>query len=192
MREAVKAKPAASSSRRAKYGRLDALIRSRLIPSRESPDPRVGARLVGMSYEPSDIELKQLLDNYIAQWNECDSERRGGLIRQVWAVDGVQVLVNPPQEIRETAAHYGIAHPPLEVHGHDAFDARVRRAYELYVEPGQYAFELSGEPVRQTGAAVSFTWVMRDRADGSVAGSGFDVLTFDADARIRTDHQFVA
>lgn len=157
-----------------------------------------------MSYEPTDVELKQLLDRYIAQWNEPDPERRAALIRQVWAVDGVQILVNPPQEIRQTAAHYGIAHPPLEVRGHDAFDARVGRAHDLYIAPGQYIFELSGEPVRQAGAAVSFTWVMRDRADGSVAGIGFDVVTFDAYAsaeafananagpRIRTDHQFVA
>jgi hypothetical protein len=145
-----------------------------------------------MSYEPTDTELKQLLDSYIAQWNEQDSNRRASLVRQVWAVDGVQVLVNPPQEIRETAAHYGIAHPPLVVRGHDAFDARVRRAYELYVAPGQYVFELGGEPARQAGAAVTFTWVMRDRTDGTVAAAGFDVLTFDTDARIRTDHQFVA
>ncbi|ACU75308.1 conserved hypothetical protein [Catenulispora acidiphila DSM 44928] len=145
-----------------------------------------------MSYEPTDFELKQLLDLYLAQWNEGDAERRSDMIRQVWAVDGLQVLVNPPQEIRETAAHHGIASPLLEVRGHDAFDARVRRAYELFVAPGQYTFELNGGPVRQAGAAVSFSWVMRDRADGSVAGAGFDVLTFDADARIRTDHQFVA
>lgn len=145
-----------------------------------------------MSYEPTDIELKQLLDRYVAQWNEGDPERRTRLVRQVWAVDGMQVLVNPPQEIRETAAHYGIAHPLLEVRGRDAFDARVRRAYELFVAPGRYTFELGDEPVRQAGAAVTFTWVMRDRADGSVAGTGFDVLTFDTDGRIRTDHQFVA
>jgi hypothetical protein len=145
-----------------------------------------------MSYEPTDIELKQLLDRYLAQWNEPDPDRRAGLIRQVWAADAVQVLVNPPEAIREGAAHYGIAAPPLVVRGHDAFDARVGRAYEMFIAPGQYVFELLGEPVRQAGAAVSFTWVMRDRADGSTAGSGFDVLTFDADARIRTDHQFVA
>ncbi len=145
-----------------------------------------------MSYEPTDVELRQLLDRYVAQWNEQDPELRAELIRQVWAVDGVQVLVNPPEEIRQTAAHHGIAHPPLEVHGHDAFDARVRRAYELFVAPGRYVFELGDTPVRQAGSAVTFTWVMRDRTDGSVAGSGFDVLTFDEDARIRTDHQFVA
>ncbi|MGH6654620.1 MAG: hypothetical protein ACRDVE_05375 [Actinocrinis sp.] len=144
-----------------------------------------------MSYQPTDVELKQLIERYIAQWNEPDLQRRRRLIRQVWAVDGVQVLVNPPQQIRDTAAHYGIAFPPLEVRGHDAFDARVGRAYEMFVAPGEYVFERDGEPVRQPGAAVSFAWVMRTLADGSVAGSGFDVLTLDTDARIRTDHQFV-
>jgi hypothetical protein len=154
---------------------------------------RIGRpRLVAMSYQPTDIELKQLIDRYIAQWNEPDPDQRRRLIRQVWAVDAMQVLVNPPQGIRETAAHYGIAFPPLEVRGHDAFDTRVGRAYEMFVAPGEYVFERDGEPVRQPGAAVSFTWVMRNLADGNVAGSGFDVLTFDADARVRTDHQFVA
>lgn len=140
---------------------------------------------------PDAIEIKLLIDRYIAQWNEPDPERRRRLIRQVWATDGVQVVVNPPLEIRRIAAHHSIAFPPLEVCGHDAFDARVTRAYELYVAPGQYVFELEGEPVRQAGAAVSFTWVMRGRTDRGVAASGFDVLTFAEDGRVRTDHQFV-
>jgi hypothetical protein len=144
-----------------------------------------------MSHELTDTGLKQLLDRYVAQWNEPDPERRRRLIRQVWAVDGVQVLVRPPEEIRDGAAHYGITAPPLEVRGHDALDLRVGRAYEMFIASGQYLFELDGEPVRQAGAAVSFTWVMRDRSDGSTAGAGFDVLTLDAEARIRTDHQFV-
>lgn len=145
---------------------------------------------MGMSYEPTDTELKQLIDNYLAQWNEPDAAKRRALIEEVWAVDGVQVLVNPPQEIREAAAHYGIAHPPLVVTGHDAFEARVGRAYEMFVEPG-YVFERDSEPVRQRGAAVTFSWVMRNRADGEVAGGGFEVLTFADDGRIRTDHQYV-
>ncbi|WP_344662572.1 hypothetical protein [Catenulispora subtropica] len=143
-----------------------------------------------MSYEPTATELKQLIDDYIDQWNEPDTARRHALIRRVWAVDGVQVLVNPPREIRDGAAMYGIAHPPLVVQGHDAFDARVDRAYEMFVEPG-YVFERSSEPVRQPGAAVTFSWVMRNRADGTVAGAGLEVLTFAEDGRIRTDHQYV-
>ncbi|NUP46768.1 MAG: hypothetical protein HOW97_05560 [Catenulispora sp.] len=143
-----------------------------------------------MSYEPTDTELKQLIDDYIAQWNEPDAGRRRALIRAVWAADGTQVLVNPPQEVREGVAHYGIAFPPLVVTGHDAFDARVGRAYEMFVEPG-HVFERASEPVRQPGAAVTFSWVMRDRAAGNVVGAGFEVLTFADDGRIRTDHQYV-
>lgn len=141
---------------------------------------------------PTDGELKQQIENYLAQWNEPDPRQRRRLIEQTWAADGVQTLVNPPDVIREGAAHYGIAHPPLLVTGHDAFEQRVGRAYAMFIAPGQYVFELEGEPVRQAGAAVSFTWVMRERATGDVAGTGFDVVTFAADARIRTDHQFVA
>ena len=144
-----------------------------------------------MSYEPNDTELKQLVESWVAQWNEPDPERRRRLVREVWSADALHVLVNPPEAVRDGATRLGIVPPSLEVRGYDAFDARVGRAYEMFVAPGQYVFELAGEPVRQSGAAVSVNWVMRDLADGSVAGSGFDVFTFDDDARVRTDHQFV-
>jgi hypothetical protein len=46
------------------------------IPCRESRI-RIGrTRLVGMSYQLTDIELKQLIDRYVAQWNEPDPDRR--------------------------------------------------------------------------------------------------------------------
>lgn len=145
-----------------------------------------------MSIPQNDDDLEAIIDAYLAQWNEPDPEHRSQLIRQVWAIDAVHVLVNATREVRETAARFAIPFPPLVAQGHDALDARVGRAYEMYVAPGQYRFEREGEPVRQAGAAVSFTWVMRDRTDGGVAGTGFDVLTFAADGRIRSDHQFVA
>ncbi|WP_067900543.1 hypothetical protein [Nocardia vaccinii] len=144
-----------------------------------------------MSSKLTDIELKQLADRYLAQWNEPDPRTRRQLIRELWAADGVQVLVNPPEQIRDSAANLAIAAPPLEVRGYDAMDQRVSRAYEMFVEPGQCVFELAGEAAMQAGAAVTLTWVWRSRTDGSVAGSGFDVLTVDEAGRIRTDHQFV-
>jgi hypothetical protein len=85
--------------------------------------------LVGMSYEPADTELNQLIDRWVAQWNEPSPDERRRLI---------------------------------------------------------------GEVVRHAGATLALTWVMRSRADGSVAGSGLDVLTFGPGGRVRTDHQFVA
>jgi hypothetical protein len=145
-----------------------------------------------MSYEPADIELKQLIDRWIAQWNEPRPDERRRLIREIWAEDGYQVMVNPPQGIRETAAHYGIPAPSIEIRGHDALDARVTRAYEMFIANGEYAFERHGEVIRHVGAAVALSWVMRSRADGSIAGSGLDVLTFGPGGQVRTDHQFVA
>ena len=71
-------------------------------------------------------------------------------------------------------------------------DERRRLAYEMFIADGLYVFEQQGEVRRHAGAAVALNWVMRSRADGSIAGSGLDVLTFGPDGRVRTDHQFVA
>lgn len=144
-----------------------------------------------MSNEITDTTVKELADRYVAMWNEPDPRRRGELIRQVWSVDGLQVVVNPPEGIRDIAREHGIVPPALEIRGYDAMDRRVTRAFELFVEPGEYVFELDGSAAVRAGGAVTLTWVMRARADGRVAGSGFDVFTLDADHRIRTDHQFV-
>jgi hypothetical protein len=145
-----------------------------------------------MSNEPADIELKQLVGRWIAQWNAPSPDERRLLIRDVWTEDGYQIMVNPPQGIRETAAQYGVPVPSVEIRGHDAMYARVTRAYEMFIADGEYVFEQQGEVVRQAGAAVALKWVMRSRADGSIAGSGLEVLTFGPDGRVRTDHQFVA
>jgi hypothetical protein len=145
-----------------------------------------------MSYEPADIELKQLIDRWIAQWNEPRPDERRRLIREMWAEGGYQVMVNPPQGIRETAAQYGVPAPSIEIRGHDALYARVTRAYEMFIADGEYGFEQQGEVVRHAGAAVALSWVMRSRADGSIVGSGLDVLTFGPGGLVSTDHQFVA
>jgi hypothetical protein len=148
--------------------------------------------LVGMSYEPDDIELKLLTERWIAQWNEPDPQQRRRLITQVWTEDGYQIMVNPPQGIRDTAATYGVPAPAVAIRGYDALYARVTRAYEMFIASGDYVFEQHGDPIRHAGAAVALNWVMRSRNDGSVAGSGLEVLTFDSDARVRSDHEFVA
>ena len=121
--------------------------------------------------------MKQLIDRWIAQWNEPSPDERHRLLRDVWTEDGYQIMVNPPQGIRETAAHYGVPVPSVEIRGYDAIYARVTRAYEMFIADGEYVFERQGEVVRPAGAAVALNWVMRSRASRSVAGSGLEVLT---------------
>jgi hypothetical protein len=145
-----------------------------------------------MTYAPTDTELKHPLDRWMAQWNEPEPDERRRLIREAWAEDGYQVMVNPPQGIRDTATDFAVSIPAVEIRGHDALYARVTRAHEMFIASGEYVFERDGAAVRHAGAAVALTWVMHSRADRAVVGSGLEVLTFAADGRVRTDHEFVA
>ena len=47
-----------------------------------------------MSYQPTDIEPKQLVDRYFAQWNESAADQRRRLIRQQGAA--MSFPVDPP------------------------------------------------------------------------------------------------
>ncbi|RFU40336.1 hypothetical protein DZF91_17655 [Actinomadura logoneensis] len=132
-----------------------------------------------------------LADRYTALWNEPDAGRRSELVRELWADDGVHVLADPPQEVREAAARLAFPVPPLEVRGHQALDARVTRAYEMFIEPGEHVFEAAAEPVTLRADVVAVRWAMVETGTGKSVGGGLDVLRLDGDGRIRTDHQFI-
>lgn len=137
------------------------------------------------------LELKQWSDRYLAQWNEPDPATRQALIRELWAPDGIQVLVDPPQEIREAAAGLAFPIPPLEVRGHDGLNARVSRAYDMFVAPGEHAFEVAEEATVLLPNVLAVRWSMVAVATRQVVGGGLDVITLDDDGRIRTDHQYI-
>ncbi|WP_216913668.1 hypothetical protein [Nocardia noduli] len=130
-----------------------------------------------------------LAQRYLAQWNEPDPRLRRALIRDLWAIDGAQVLVDPPQAMREAAAALAFPIPPLEVRGHDAVERRVTRAYEMFVEPG-HRFAARGSVARLAANLVGFGWAMVD-ADGAVVGGGYDVIALDDEGRIRLDQQYI-
>jgi hypothetical protein len=68
------------------------------------------------------IDPKELVDRYVAVWNQPDAERRRKAITQLWTEDGVQHL-QPPQEVREAATRLGLT-PTLEARGHDELGVR--------------------------------------------------------------------
>jgi hypothetical protein len=80
------------------------------------------------------IDPKELADRYVAVWIEPDAERRRKGITQLRAEDGVHIL-EPPQEVRETAATLGMT-PTLKARGHDALEVRVTRSYQQFIAPG--------------------------------------------------------
>jgi hypothetical protein len=130
---------------------------------------------------------------YIALWTEADPQARSRQVADLWAPAGAQVLVDPPQEVRDAATALAFPVPRLEVRGHDEIDRRVTRAYAMFVEPGVYTFQAAaGDAVLLAPALVGLGWEMVAVADGTVAGSGYDVMVLDDDGRILLDHQHIA
>ena len=130
---------------------------------------------------------KQLADRYMALWNEPDADRRRRTIAELWIEDGVHLL-QPPLEMRETAAELGLA-AKLEARGYAELEARVTPSYERFVASGEYVFRSRGDAERLRDV-VKFRWEAVTR-DGEVAGVGLDVLVLDDDGRIRIDYQFI-
>ncbi|GAB2555354.1 hypothetical protein [Nocardia heshunensis] len=134
--------------------------------------------------------IDELADRYLAQWNESDPALRRKLIQELWAEDGAQILVDPPEDMRDAATRISFPIPPLEVRGHHALERRVARAYEMFVESGETRFVQRGEVTVLLKQVIAFSWSMVT-TDGTVVGGGMDVLALDEDGRIRTDHQHI-
>jgi hypothetical protein len=124
-------------------------------------------------------------------WTEADPEARSKQVADLWAPNGAQVLVDPPQEMRDAATALAFPVPRLEVRGHDEIDRRVARAYTMFVEPGVHTFVARGDAVLLAPALIGLGWDMVAVADGTVAGGGYDVIALDDDGRILLDHQHI-
>lgn len=125
-------------------------------------------------------------------WTEADPDARTAQVAALWATTGTQVLVDPPQAMREAVAELAFPLPRLEVRGHAEMDRRVTRAYEMFIEPGEYTFQASaGDAVPLAPGMAGLAWDMVTISDGTVVGSGYDVFVLDEDGRILMDHQHI-
>jgi|SRR5215475_4772402 len=133
---------------------------------------------------------QEIADRYAALWNEPDPGRRRETIRALWAPNGAQVLVDPPQETRDAADQLRFRKPSFEVHGYEALEARVTRAYEMFIEPGEFVFRSRGVTALLPDV-LAVGWEMVSTKEGAHAGGGVDALDLDHDGRIVTDYQFI-
>jgi hypothetical protein len=132
-----------------------------------------------------------LVDRYMAVWNESDPAVRSELIRSLWAFDGAQILADPPAAARDSAMQLQFGPPSFDVHGHAALEARVTRAYEMFIARGEYRFTSNGALHGLLKGLVTFAWEMVSTADGTHAGGGVEVLDLDDNGKIRRDYQFI-
>ncbi len=133
--------------------------------------------------------VDDLVEQYLALWNDPDPAHRRETVRELWAARGEQLL-QPPVAMQEAAQAIGFSLDALAARGHAELETRVSRAYADFVAPGQYVFRRRDTPTRVANV-VKFRWEMVQRVDGQVAAVGLEVLMLDAEDRIISDYQFI-
>ncbi len=106
--------------------------------------------------------MQEIVQRYIASWNETDPERRRKLVGELWA---------------DQASYID---PLAEAHGQDEIDAVIAAAQAQF--PG-FVFTLNG-PVDGHHQQARFTWDLGP-ADAEPVVSGFDVAVMTEDGRLR-------
>jgi len=111
-----------------------------------------------------------LIDRYVAVWNEPDRDIRRRRIESVWTPGGAT------------------CHRLLDARGYEAIEARVAGSWERWLREGKYAFRA----VRTAShhRAVKFEFTMVATADGKIEAQGLCYLLLDDNDRIADDYQF--
>jgi hypothetical protein len=112
--------------------------------------------------------MQEIIERYIAAWNEADPGRRRSLIDSVWAADG------------------SYTDPLADVRGRDAIDAVIAAAQQQF--PG-LVFSLGG-PVDANHQQARFSWWLGP-AGGEPVVIGFDVAVLGADGQIGAVYGFL-
>jgi hypothetical protein len=118
------------------------------------------------------IPLDELVERYVAIWNDPDPAARRAAIPLLWIEDGVNFTSS------------------LEARGYPALEARVARAHDRYVATGEHRFRSGGE-VQAHHRAASLRWEMVRTDSGEVAASGYEFFVLADDGRIDADYQFL-
>ena len=109
-------------------------------------------------------DVQDLVDSYIASWNETDSARRREIISATWTEDASYL------------------DPVLSGDGQDGIDAMIAAAQEQF--PG-HRFELSFGPDTHHDR-VRFAWKMYGEDGSRPVAAGVDFGTLAEDGRLRS------
>jgi hypothetical protein len=101
---------------------------------------------------------------YFEAWNAAEPETLAKAVAAAWAADG------------------GYTDPLADVRGHDQIAAVIAAAHEQF--PG-FSFRLTGS-VDGHHDTARFSWELVSDADGSAPVAGSDVITLDAQGRVRS------
>jgi hypothetical protein len=129
------------------------------------PVDRSANLVVEAHHSPKEDDMadaKEIVDTYLAMWNETDPARRAALIANAWTGDG----------------HY--VDPALEASGHEALGDMVAGVHTRF--PGHRFRRVSGVDVHHD--QLRFGWELA-APDGAVVVAGLDVGGLAPDGRLR-------
>jgi hypothetical protein len=112
--------------------------------------------------------MQEIIDRYIAAWNETDADARRALVGSLWAADG------------------SYTDPLADVRGPDAIAGLIGAAQQQF--PG-FVFTRGG-PVDANHNQARFTWHLGPAGREPVV-IGFDVVVLDGAGQIRSVHGFL-
>jgi hypothetical protein len=116
------------------------------------------------------MNVMDLVDRYVAVWNEPNADERRKRIRSLWAPDGTTC--------------YGL----LDAHGYEAIEARVTGSWDKWLRGGTYTFRPKNAVCHH--GVIKFDWVMCTVPGGDVEAGGLSFLILNPDRRIKHDYQF--
>jgi SnoaL-like domain len=112
--------------------------------------------------------MREIIDRYIAAWNETDAAARRELVGSLWTADG------------------SYTDPLADVQGADAIAGLMGAAQQQFPD---LVFTLGG-PVDANHNQARFTWHLGPDG-GEPVVIGFDVVVLDGDGRIASVHGFL-
>ena len=116
------------------------------------------------------VNVIDVVDRYVAVWNEPSADERRKRIRSVWAPDGTT------------------CYRLLDARGYDAIEARVASSWDKWLRDGRYVFRISDTVCHHGVAKVNWEMVTTPGAEVGAVGLSFLVLT--PEGCIRSDYQF--
>ena len=113
--------------------------------------------------------MQEMVERYLAAWNETDARRRRELVDSVWAPDG------------------SYTDPLADARGRAEIDGLIGAVQQQF--PG-FVFTLGG-PVDAHHNQARFTWHLAPAGAAEPVVIGFDVAVLDGDGQLRSVHGFL-
>ena len=112
--------------------------------------------------------MQEMVERYLAAWNETDASRRRKLVDELWAEDG------------------SYTDPLGDANGRAEIDGLIGAVQQQFPD---FVFTLGG-PVDAHHEQARFTWHLGP-SGGEPIVIGFDVAVLDSDGQIRSVHGFL-